>query len=532
MHRLRQLSVAAHKDSSPLHVADSSVAATGVNFDDPKQCFQSKSSVDLVRSLAVFSICQTQLLVKHAEVLMLLSYRLFGHSFTNFFLKRTFFGHFCAGEDADLIRPTVEYLQSNGVGAILDYAAEVDIQEQQKAVEAEESTTELEVLSRTYDYQSEAQCDAHVETFENCIRAVYNVAPTGFAALKCTALGDPKLLENITVLIKELRNLFVKFDVDGSGKISREEFIEVYTQVFQSGDVEAIFKQLDVREEDEIDYVEWTNVLKIDELHELTQHCRERGPLFTAVLDENERALYKRMKERLRKLCALARSLNVRLMIDAEHTYYQEAISAVTNELAREFNTDYPVVFSTYQLYLKDGLSNLKTDLDRAKDGKYKFAAKLVRGAYMVLERKRARDMGYEDPILPTIEATHSSYNAAVEETLRRIACGEDLEIMIASHNQESVEKTVMLMNQMGVQNRQGVYFGTLLGMSDNLAFGLGSAGYLPYKYVPYGKIEEVMPYLIRRAQENSSALGGAQKEMDMIKSELWRRAKSTINMA
>jgi proline dehydrogenase len=111
-------------------------------------------------------------------------------------------------------------------------------------------------------------------------------------------------------------------------------------------------------------------------------------------------------------------------MIDAEHTYYQEGISAITNDLAREFNTDYPVVFSTYQLYLKDGLANLKTDLERANTGNYKFAAKLVRGAYMVLERKRAEDMGYEDPILPTIEDTHASYNAGVEETLRRIAQG------------------------------------------------------------------------------------------------------------
>lgn len=397
---------------------------TTVNFDDAEQCFKTKSSYDLIRSLAVFSICQTSFLVKHSETLILASYSVLGHSITNAVLKRTFFGHFCAGEDENLIKPTVDYLDANGVGSILDYAAEVDIQDAVKAVEADESKTELEVLSRTYDYQSEAQCDAHVATFEKCIRAVHNVAPTGFAALKCTALGDPKLLETITILIKELRNLFVKFDVNGNGKISRKEFTEVYTKVFQGGDVEAIFARLDVNVNDSIDYVEWTNVLKVDELHELTQHCRERGPLFSAVLDENERALFRRMKERLRKLCALAKSLNVRLMIDAEHTYYQEGISAITNDLAREFNTDYPVVFSTYQLYLKDGLANLKTDLERAKTGNYKFAAKLVRGAYMVLERKRAEDMGYEDPILPTIEDTHASYNAGVEETLRRIAQG------------------------------------------------------------------------------------------------------------
>ena len=115
-----------------------------------------------------------------------------------------------------------------------------------------------------------------------------------------------------------------------------------------------------------------------------------------AALDANEVKLVKQMRERIYKLAKLAKDLGVRLMIDAEHTYFQPAIDNITVDLAKKYNNDYPVIFSTYQMYLKDSRQRLKTDIERAKKGNYKFAAKLVRGAYMVLERQRAKDLGYE----------------------------------------------------------------------------------------------------------------------------------------
>lgn len=457
---------------------------------------------------------------------MKISYRVFGHSLTNIVLQQSFFGHFCAGESADLIKPSVDYLNRNGVGSILDYASESDVNEEETHTPQDESTpiNPNKVQCRVYDYRDENLCDLHTQTFEKCIRAVHAVSPTGFAAIKCTALGNPKLLEAMSVAIVELRKLFLKFDIDKTGFVSREQFAVAYNKFFTGGDVESIFATLDRDNNQIIDYIEWSNGLALEDLYKLTSHCREEGPLSKAALDENERQLLKRMRERIHGLAALAHTLGVRIMIDAEHTYFQPAIDYITVDLAKTFNKTYPVVFGTYQMYLKDSRLRLLTDIERARKDQYKFAAKLVRGAYMVLERNRAEELTIDDPINPTIAATHENYNGAVREVISRIASGEDIEIMIASHNQQSVELALGAMSDFGLPPSARVYFGQLLGMSDNLSFSLGAAGYKAYKYVPYGKIEEVMPYLIRRAQENSDALGGASKEIRMVKSELWRR--------
>lgn len=512
-----------------------------LDFNDPKQSFKTKSLPQLVRGYAVFSLCQTPIIVRNAEKLMKLSYKVVGSSITNFFLRHSFFGHFCAGEDAHLIRPTVKYLHDSGVGSILDYASEADVEEVEASSVPAPSTPssspspaaaagtgaggQKQILQcRVYDYKDEALCDQHAETFEKCIRAVHAVSPTGFAAIKCTALGNPKLLEAMSTVIVELRRLFQHFDVEKSGFVTRSQFEKAYHTYFQGGDVQSIFDSLDKDHDDRIDYVEWSNGLAPEDIHLLISHCREQGPLAKAALDENERALVKTMRKRIQNLAELAEQLGVRVMIDAEHTYFQPAIDNITVDLAKRYNNKYPVVFSTYQMYLKDSQHRLQTDLARARKGNYKFAAKLVRGAYMVLERQRALDMGYEDPIHNSIQDTHNNYNSAVRDVIGRIAAGHDIEIMIASHNQGSVEGAIAAMNQHGLGPEAGVYFGQLLGMSDHLSFSLGGSGYKAYKYVPYGKIEEVMPYLIRRAQENSDALGGAAKEIAMIKSEIWRR--------
>ena len=171
----------------------------------------------------------------------------------------------------------------------------------------------------------------------------------------------------------------------------------------------------------------------------------------------------------------------------------------------------------------------------------YRFGAKLVRGAYLVSERERAKEMGYPDPTWPNIEATHAAYDRCTSLLLDRIAAGpgggaaggpcgrrRPTEFMCASHNQASVEHVVRRMGELGVapggSEGGAVYFGQLLGMSDNLTFLLGGEGYLAYKYVPYGPVEEVVPYLLRRAQENSQALAMANAEVTMLGSELRRR--------
>lgn len=155
-----------------------------VDFSDTATAFQAKSLPEMLRGVLVFTMCRIKPLVERAEPLMRASYKVLGPSLTNAALKATFFGHFCAGEDEEAIKPVIRRLESYGVGSILDYAAESDLQEDSTPSAVPAATTEGKATGRVYDYQNEALCDAHMATFEKAIRSVRNVSPTGFAAIK------------------------------------------------------------------------------------------------------------------------------------------------------------------------------------------------------------------------------------------------------------------------------------------------------------------------------------------------------------
>jgi proline dehydrogenase len=435
--------------------------ASQLNFSDSMRAYQSKSFIELIRSYVVFSLCQIPFLVKQSESLIKLSYKTLGHSITNYGLRMTMFGHFCAGEDEVTIHPTVKYLEKNGIGSILDYAAESDVvNPTEAATPLTAASKENVVQCRVYDYRSEEICDLHKKTFEKCIIAVKNVSPRGFAAVKVTALGNPELLKRASTALVEVRKLFEKFDEKKTGLITREQFAEAYDKFFIGGDVTKVFNSIDADGDGLIDYAEWTNGLKLEELHLLTSYCRTVGPLASSVLNEEEITLMLNMKQRIDELASLAQSLGVRLMIDAEHTYFQPVIDNITQNLMKKYNKDFPAIFGTYQLYLQDARYRLQVDMERAKRGNYKFAAKLVRGAYMVLERAHAKEHGLPDPIFGTMEQTHLSYNEAVQEFIQTIAKGHKFEVMIATHNQRSVELAVEAMNKYKLQPSDGIYFG------------------------------------------------------------------------
>lgn len=166
----------------------------------------------------------------------------------------------------------------------------------------------------------------------------------------------------------------------------------------------------------------------------------------------------------------------------------------------------------------------MREDLERSNRHSYHFGAKLVRGAYMEGERALAETQGYESPIHDTIEDTHACYNDSVEYLLRQ-SRHHNVEMMLASHNQESIEKAIEIMNELHIDPQAStICFAQLYGMTDNLTYNLGQHGFRSYKYVPYGEVAEVMPYLVRRAKENSAIAGGAAKELNMIRAELKRR--------
>eukprot|EP00567_Pseudictyota_dubia_P009225 CAMPEP_0197436428 /NCGR_PEP_ID=MMETSP1175-20131217/3880_1 /TAXON_ID=1003142 /ORGANISM="Triceratium dubium, Strain CCMP147" /LENGTH=201 /DNA_ID=CAMNT_0042965717 /DNA_START=24 /DNA_END=625 /DNA_ORIENTATION=+ len=199
------------------------------------------------------------------------------------------------------------------------------------------------------------------------------------------------------------------------------------------------------------------------------------------------------MRQRLFALAEEASVLGVRLLIDAEHLKFQPAIDNLTLDLQQKYNaterTETPIIFNTYQCYLKDVPERLMLDVERSRRNSYHFATKLVRGAYMNYERGRAAEMGYPDPIHEKIEDTHACYNEALEYLLRyRAENNVNLEVMCATHNQRSVEQAINLMNRFGIRATDStVHFAQLYGMSDNLTYTLGRNGFRAYKYVPYG---------------------------------------------
>jgi len=504
---------------------------SSIDFRDGSKAYSSYSDSKLLGAIVIYRLCTWQWLVRHSERIVKLAYKFLPEAFVSLVLKKTFFQHFCAGEDQDSIRPTIKHLENFGVGSILDYAAEADLNDvpvimmepSKKASHHHKAT----VSARTYSYRGELNCDSHLRTFLKCVTAVHNVSPEGFAAIKLTALGQPALLERMSNALVEIRRFFVRLDTHKTGFLDWDVFREGWLSNFRvqnEAQVREAFERFDTNRSGKVSYIEFSRSLGVEDLGALIAECKEQGPLAQAALTGEEIQLIIQMRDRLTQICALAQELNVRLMIDAEQTYFQPAIDNMVLDMQRKYNRDFPTVFTTYQCYLKDAVDRVKLDLDRAKQEGFWFGAKLVRGAYMVQERDRAKRLGQESPICDTIQDTHASFHAALEECVSRL---HRVNIMVASHNEQSMLRAVELIKahtQHADHATCGVYFGQLLGMADNLTFSLGQAGFKSYKYVPFGAVREVMPYLLRRAQENSTIMGRVGEEQKMLKNELMRR--------
>lgn len=296
-----------------------------------------------------------------------------------------------------------------------------------------------------------------------------------------------------------------------------------------------IFEQFDSNHTGTVDYITWSMNLRPKDLPELTANCKEVGPLARATPNEEEVELIEAMFNRGRLLATHASEVGTRLLIDAEQVRFQPAIDNLVLELQQTFNavgdTNRPVIYNTYQCYLKDAIERLRTDILRSERFDYHFGAKLVRGAYMESERADAIKAGLQSPIHDSIEDTHTAYGAAVDFLLQEIAKrnvgNRRIELMCATHNQQSIEEAIKGMELYQIDKQSSaVSFAQLYGMSDHLTFNLGRHGYRAYKYVPYGAVHEVMPYLLRRARENSAIVGGAAAEFSMILNELGGRLR------
>ncbi len=241
-----------------------------------------------------------------------------------------------------------------------------------------------------------------------------------------------------------------------------------------------------------------------------------------AELDQTEASEYAIVKQRVDAICKRAADGGTYVLIDAEESWIQDAIDALALEMIRAYNRERVVVFNTYQLYRHDRLDALRDDLDAAREGGFHLGAKLVRGAYMEKERDRAKEKGYPSPIQPDKASTDRDFDAALALSAERI---DHMAVCVGTHNEASSARMTELMAEHGIDKADPrVYFAQLLGMSDHISFNLAAQGYNVAKYVPYGPLREVVPYLIRRAEENTSVAGQTGRELQLIQDERARR--------
>jgi proline dehydrogenase len=222
------------------------------------------------------------------------------------------------------------------------------------------------------------------------------------------------------------------------------------------------------------------------------------------------------------KICQKAHECGVPVLVDAEDSWIQNPIDELAYAMMKKYNREKPIVLNTFQMYRADMLENLKAAYAEATKQNYFLGAKLVRGAYMEKEAARALTMNYPNPIHPSKEATDNAFNAGLEFCVDN---SQRIKLMCGSHNEYSNQYLASLIAKKGIQsNNPNIWFAQLLGMSDNISFNLAKAGYNVAKYVPYGPVESVMPYLLRRAAENTSVAGQSSRELLLIRKELRRR--------
>lgn len=243
-------------------------------------------------------------------------------------------------------------------------------------------------------------------------------------------------------------------------------------------------------------------------------------------LSTGEKEEWQKVNQRMERICREASEKNVGVLVDAEETWIQDPVDMLTILMMEKFNKEKTIVFNTIQLYRHDRLQFLYDSLEAAQLRNFILGAKLVRGAYMEKERKRADDLGYPSPIQPDKEATDRDYNKALEFCIEHI---DRISLIVASHNEFSNLYTTELLEQKKLPlHHPHIHFSQLYGMSDNITFNLAKAGCAVSKYLPFGPIRDVIPYLMRRAQENSSMSGQTGRELGLIKKELARR-KSNV---
>ncbi|MGN6618499.1 MAG: proline dehydrogenase family protein [Ilyomonas sp.] len=311
-------------------------------------------------------------------------------------------------------------------------------------------------------------------------------------------------------------NVQVILDYGVEGKEGEENFEEATKKFIQVINYAATQKNIPFIS------VKVTGLARFGLLQTLNEAPRLRSGIHDHEFENQE---WEKVRERMFRICATAAEKNIGVLIDAEESWIQDPIDRITMEMMEIFNKEKAIVYNTLQLYRHDRLDFLKLSHRIAQQQEFILGVKLVRGAYMEKERARAAQLKYPSPIQQDKSFTDGDYNEAVDYCLDNL---DTIAVIIASHNEYSNLHAAELMDKKGIpHNHPHVHFSQLYGMSDNITFNLAKEGYSVSKYLPFGPIRDVIPYLMRRAQENSSINGQTSRELVLINKELKRRKTS-----
>ncbi len=322
-------------------------------------------------------------------------------------------------------------------------------------------------------------------------------------------------LEQTAAVAKKLSDYHVQviLDYGVEGKEGEENFEKATKQFIHAIDYAASQKNIPFIS------IKVTGFASLSLLQTLNEAPRLRSGVHDHEVENEE---WNKVRERMYRICEAAAEKGIGILVDAEESWIQDPIDRLTMEMMEAFNKEKAVVYNTIQLYRVDRLSFLKLSHRIAQQKGFILGVKLVRGAYMEKERARAAQKGYRSPIQQDKSFTDGDFNAAVDYCINNI---DTIAVVVATHNEYSNLRAAELMDAKGIMHSHPhVHFSQLYGMSDNITFNLAKAGYSVSKYLPFGPIREVIPYLMRRAQENSSINGQTSRELVLIKKELKRR--------
>ena len=334
-------------------------------------------------------------------------------------------------------------------------------------------------------------------------------------------------LEETAIVAKKLGefNVQVILDYGVEGKEGEENFDHACEEFIRVIDYASTQPNIPFMSVKVTGFARFTLLEKLDSaMHRGQGSLMKRYLKAVEELSPEEKEEWHRVRHRVMRVCETGAEKKVGVLIDAEETWIQDPVDALTMLMMDTFNKERAVVYNTLQHYRHDRLQFLKDSYEAAVERKFILGAKLVRGAYMEKERKRAAEMGYPSPIQGNKQSTDNDYNAAVKFCIDHI---DKVALMVASHNEYSNLLATQLLQQKGLPlNHPHVHSSQLYGMSDNITFNLAHAGGYVSKYLPFGPIKDVLSYLMRRAQENTSVKGQTGRELGLIKKELDRRRK------